>query len=43
METKLMERMIDTVPVLSLDVPPPPGITEQIKTRIEAFAETLHD
>ncbi len=43
METKLMERMIDRVPVLSLDVPPPPGITEQIKTRIEAFAEALHD
>ncbi len=42
METKLMERMIDSVPVLSLDVPPPPGITEQIKTRIEAFAEALH-
>ena len=43
METKLMERMLDRVPVLSLDVPPPPGITEQIKTRIEAFAEALHD
>lgn len=43
METKMMECMIDTVPVLSLDVPPPPGITEQIKTRIEAFAEALHD
>jgi benzoyl-CoA reductase/2-hydroxyglutaryl-CoA dehydratase subunit BcrC/BadD/HgdB len=42
METKLMETLIDSVPVLSLDVPPPPGITEQIKTRLEAFAETLH-
>lgn len=42
METKLMETMIDSVPVLSLDVPAPPGITEQIKTRLEAFAEILH-
>lgn len=42
METKLMDKLIDSVPVLSLDVPPPPGITEQIKTRIEAFAEALH-
>jgi len=42
METKLMEKMINSVPVLSLDVPPPPGITEQIKTRIEAFAEALY-
>jgi hypothetical protein len=41
METRLIEKMIDTVPVLSLDVPPPPGITEQIKNRVEAFAESL--
>jgi hypothetical protein len=43
METKLIERMIDTIPVLSVDVPPPSGMTEQIKTRIAAFAEMLHE
>jgi hypothetical protein len=41
METRLIEKMLDKVPVLSLDVPAPLGITEQIKTRIAAFMETL--
>lgn len=41
METRIMEKMIDVVPVLSLDIPPPPGVTEQIKNRVEAFAESL--
>jgi hypothetical protein len=41
METRLIERMLDKVPVLAIDVPAPPGITEQLKTRIAAFVETL--
>lgn len=41
METRLMEQMLDRVPVLSIDIPAPFGITEQLKTRIEAFVETL--
>ncbi len=41
METRLMEKMLSDVPVLSIDVPAPFGITEQIRTRIAAFAETL--
>lgn len=43
METKLIERHLSDVPILTLDVPAPFGITEQIKTRIEAFAEALND
>lgn len=42
METRAIERALKGVPVLTLDVPPPFGITEQMKTRIEAFSETLH-
>lgn len=41
METRLIEKMLNKVPVLSLDVPAPLGITEQLKTRIAAFMETL--
>lgn len=41
METKLIEKILRKVPVLSIDVPAPTGITEQIKTRITAFIETL--
>lgn len=41
METRLVEKMLDKVPVLAIDVPAPPGITEQLKTRITAFVETL--
>lgn len=41
METRQIEQALDEVPVLSLDVPPPFGITEQIRTRIEAFSEIL--
>lgn len=41
METRLIEKMLSQVPVLSLDVPAPLGITEQLKTRIAAFMETL--
>jgi hypothetical protein len=41
METRLIEKMLSKVPVLSLDVPSPLGITEQLKTRIAAFVETL--
>jgi len=40
-ETRLIEKMLSKVPVLSIDVPAPLGITEQIKTRIAAFMETL--
>lgn len=43
METRLMEKMLSNVPVLSIDVPAPFGITEQLKTRIAAFAETLRN
>lgn len=41
METRLIERLLDKVPVLAIDVPAPAGITEQLKTRIAAFVETL--
>lgn len=41
METKLIEQQLSSVPVLTLDVPAPFGITEQIKTRIQAFTEAL--
>ncbi len=41
METRIMERLLSDVPVLSLDVPAPFGITQQIKTRLEAFVETI--
>lgn len=43
METKLMERLLKDKPVLAIDVPAPFGITEQIKTRLQAFAEVLHE
>lgn len=42
METKLIEQQLSEVPVLAIDVPAPFGITEQIKTRLQAFAELLH-
>ncbi len=41
METRLIARLLDDVPVLAIDVPPPFGITEQMKTRIAAFVETI--
>jgi hypothetical protein len=41
METRLIEEKLRAVPVLSIDVPAPLGITEQLKTRIAAFMETL--
>jgi hypothetical protein len=41
METRLIEERLKAVPVLALDVPAPLGITEQLKTRIAAFMETL--
>jgi hypothetical protein len=41
METRLIEKELSSVPVLSIDVPAPFGITEQIRTRIEAFMETI--
>lgn len=41
METRLIEEELGDVPLLSVDVPPPAGITEQLRTRIAAFAETL--
>jgi benzoyl-CoA reductase/2-hydroxyglutaryl-CoA dehydratase subunit BcrC/BadD/HgdB len=41
METRLIEKMLSKVPVLAIDVPAPLGITEQLKTRIAAFIETL--
>jgi len=43
METKLMERLLKDKPVLAIDVPAPFGITEQIKTRLQSFAEVLHE
>jgi len=43
METKLMERLLQDKPVLAIDVPAPFGITEQVKTRLQAFAEVLHE
>ncbi|MEO0161046.1 MAG: 2-hydroxyacyl-CoA dehydratase family protein [candidate division WOR-3 bacterium] len=41
METRLIERLLGDVPVLAIDIPAPFGITQQIRTRIEAFVETL--
>lgn len=41
METRLIENKLKNVPVLAIDVPAPLGITEQLKTRISAFLETL--
>ncbi|MGB9720757.1 MAG: 2-hydroxyacyl-CoA dehydratase [bacterium] len=41
METRVIEKLLDGVPTLSIDVPAPFGITQQIKTRIEAFVETM--
>lgn len=41
METKVIEKLLDEVPVLSIDVPAPFGINQQIKTRIEAFVEVM--
>ncbi len=41
METRIIEQLLDDIPVLSIDVPAPFGITQQIKTRIEAFVETI--
>ncbi len=41
METRLIEQELNKVPVLSVDVPAPFGITEQLKSRIAAFVETL--
>ena len=38
-----MERSLKDKPVLAIDVPAPFGITEQIKTRLQAFAEVLHE
>jgi benzoyl-CoA reductase/2-hydroxyglutaryl-CoA dehydratase subunit BcrC/BadD/HgdB len=41
METRLIESMITEVPVVSIDVPMPSDITEQLRTRLEAFVETI--
>jgi hypothetical protein len=41
METRLIEEKLKAVPVLAIDIPAPMGITEQLKTRIAAFMETL--
>jgi hypothetical protein len=41
METRLIERLLSDVPALSIDVPAPFGINQQIRTRIEAFVETI--
>ncbi|MBE0432528.1 2-hydroxyacyl-CoA dehydratase [candidate division WOR-3 bacterium] len=41
METRLIEEKLKDLPVLSIDVPAPMGITEQLRTRISAFMETL--
>jgi hypothetical protein len=41
METRLIEEKLKGIPVLAIDVPAPLGITEQLKTRIAAFMETL--
>lgn len=40
-ETRLIEQMLGGVPVLSLDVAAPGGITGQMRTRIQAFVETI--
>lgn len=41
LETKLIEEELKSVPVLAIDVPSPGGLTEQLKTRLEAFVETI--
>ncbi len=41
METRLLEQKLSKVPVLSIDVPAPFAVTEQIKSRIAAFVETM--
>ncbi|MCX7995659.1 MAG: 2-hydroxyacyl-CoA dehydratase family protein [candidate division WOR-3 bacterium] len=41
METRLIEKLLSDVPILSIDVPAPFGITQQIKTRLEAFVEAM--
>lgn len=41
METRMIEENLKNVPVLSIDVPAPLGITEQLRTRIAAFIEML--
>jgi len=41
MESRLIEKMLGDVPVLSIDVPAPFGITEQIRMRLTAFMETI--
>jgi benzoyl-CoA reductase/2-hydroxyglutaryl-CoA dehydratase subunit BcrC/BadD/HgdB len=41
METRLIERLITEVPVVSIDVPMPSSITGQLRTRLEAFVETM--
>ncbi|MEO0095276.1 MAG: 2-hydroxyacyl-CoA dehydratase family protein [candidate division WOR-3 bacterium] len=41
METRIIENLLGDVPVLSIDIPAPFGITQQIRTRIEAFVETI--
>ncbi len=41
METRLIEKLLGGVPVLSIDVPAPFGITEQIRARLAAFVETI--
>lgn len=41
METRLIEKMLGKVPVLSVDIPEPFGISEQIRTRLEAFVEMI--
>lgn len=43
METKLIEYLLKDVPVLSIDVPAPFGITEQIKTRLVVFSEMIKE
>jgi len=43
METRLIQQMFREVPVLSIDVPAPFGITEQLKSRIAAFVEMLRE
>jgi len=41
METRIIEKELEKVPVLAIDVPAPLGITEQLRTRVAAFMEML--
>jgi benzoyl-CoA reductase/2-hydroxyglutaryl-CoA dehydratase subunit BcrC/BadD/HgdB len=41
METRLIEKMLGKVPVLSIDIPEPFGISGQVRTRLEAFMEMI--